>query len=137
MKEELKYETDMPVPSGYDAQRLAVYYIADDGTLTQITYTLSSDKKSVSFETDHFSMYALAELKKQDTTDDNNISGTDDNTENTSSDNNQSNNNTTTSNQDKTNNPQTGDSNYLPILVLLMAASAFMCVVLIRKRQAN
>ena len=127
----------MPVPSGYDTDNLAVYHISDDGELTEIDFTLSSDQKSVSFETDHFSMYALAELKKQDTTDDNNISGTDDNTENTSSDNNQSNNNTTTSNQDKTNNPQTGDSNYLPILVLLMAASAFMCVVLIRKRQAN
>lgn len=64
-----KVKITMPVPSGYYTERLAVYNISDDGNLTEMKFTLSADDKTVSFETDHFSIYAIAELISENTPD--------------------------------------------------------------------
>lgn len=49
----------LPIPADYDKEKLAVYYVADDGVKTELPCTVDGD--SVSFETDHFSTYVLAE----------------------------------------------------------------------------
>lgn len=55
-------KVQMPVPEGYDLSRLAVYHISTDGTLTQVSFVAQSDMAV--FETDQFSLYALAEMKE-------------------------------------------------------------------------
>lgn len=54
-----KVQVSIPIPAGYDKERLTVYYIADDGAKTELPCMVAGD--SVTFETDHFSLYALAE----------------------------------------------------------------------------
>ncbi|MGN1045160.1 MAG: leucine-rich repeat protein, partial [Candidatus Methanomethylophilaceae archaeon] len=45
------------LPTGYDSDEVAVYYIADDGTMERISCTYSDGY--VTFSTDHFSVYAV------------------------------------------------------------------------------
>lgn len=54
-----KVTVSIPIPSGYDQSRLAIYYIADDGTKTELPSTIQEN--NISFETDHFSTYVVAE----------------------------------------------------------------------------
>lgn len=54
-----KVRVGIPVPAGYDTARLAIYRIAADGTRVEYTVTVEGDMAY--FETDHFSLYALAE----------------------------------------------------------------------------
>lgn len=49
----------LPIPADYNKDNLAVYYVADDGAKTELSCTVDGD--SVTFETDHFSTYVLAE----------------------------------------------------------------------------
>ncbi len=49
----------LPLPQGYDAERVAVYHVASDGTVTEMEVQVSGD--GVTFETDHLSLYAVAE----------------------------------------------------------------------------
>jgi hypothetical protein len=60
-----KVTITMPVPQGYDTANLALYHIADDGTKTAIPFTLNAAKTTITFETDHFSFYAIAELEQK------------------------------------------------------------------------
>lgn len=63
-----KVQVSIPVPAGYDKERLTVYHIADDGTKTELSCTITGD--AVTFETDHFSLYVLAEKASVQTADD-------------------------------------------------------------------
>lgn len=63
-----KVQVSIPVPAGYDKERLTIYHIADDGTKTELPCTVTGD--AVTFETDHFSLYVLAEKAAVQTADD-------------------------------------------------------------------
>lgn len=54
-----KVQVSVPIPAGYDRERLTVYHIADDGTRTELPSTVFED--TITFETDHFSLYVVAE----------------------------------------------------------------------------
>lgn len=47
------------IPSGYDTNKVAVYRINDDNTYTELKSTIANGK--ITFETDHFSTYVIAE----------------------------------------------------------------------------
>lgn len=47
------------IPNGYAADKLAIYRINDDNTCTELKSTISGN--NVTFETDHFSTYVIAE----------------------------------------------------------------------------
>ena len=51
----------IPVPQGFDTTAVKIYYIASDEEFSEMPSTLSEDKKTLYFETDHFSLYAIAE----------------------------------------------------------------------------
>ena len=57
-----KVTVTMPVPSGYDTNRLALYHIADDGTIENIPFTVEDGK--IQFTTERFSAYVIAETKR-------------------------------------------------------------------------
>jgi hypothetical protein len=54
-----KVKVSLPIPEGYDPARLAVARILDDGTTKLYDVTVKGD--TLSFETDHFSLYAIVE----------------------------------------------------------------------------
>ncbi len=54
-----KVQVSIPVPSDYDMERLTVYHIAEDGTKTELPCAVTGG--AVTFETDHFSLYVVAE----------------------------------------------------------------------------
>lgn len=58
-----KVSVSLPIPNGYEKSRLAVFYISDNGTKNEIPCSVNGD--TVTFETDHFSVYALAEKTEE------------------------------------------------------------------------
>ena len=56
-----KVKITMPVPRGMNKAKMALFHVAEDGTLTQIPFALDETKDHLIFETDHFSLYAVAE----------------------------------------------------------------------------
>lgn len=64
-----KVQVSIPIPAGYDRERLTVYHIAEDGTKTELLCAVTGDV--ITFETDHFSLYVVAEKA----TDNNALSG--------------------------------------------------------------
>lgn len=54
-----KVKITIPVPTEFDKSRLVVYRIEEDGTKTE--YEVTATGETVTFETDHFSTYVLAE----------------------------------------------------------------------------
>ncbi len=52
----------VPVPEGYDTERLGVFHISTDGQKTEIPFIVEAG--NVVFETDHFSLFAVAERKE-------------------------------------------------------------------------
>ena len=56
-----KVKITMPVPKGMNKNKMALFHVAEDGTLTQIPFALDETKDHLIFETDHFSLYAVAE----------------------------------------------------------------------------
>lgn len=61
-----KVKISIPIPEGFDTSKLMVYRIEENGTKTEYTVTVNGNYAT--FETDHFSTYALAEVKQEDTT---------------------------------------------------------------------
>jgi hypothetical protein len=59
-----KVRITMAVPDGFNMNKMVLYHVADDGTLTEIPFTLDKNNKCITFETDHFSMFALSEEKE-------------------------------------------------------------------------
>lgn len=54
-----KVKISIPVPEGYDTSKIAVYRVAEDGTKTE--YEITIENGYITFETDHFSNYVVAE----------------------------------------------------------------------------
>ncbi|MFR9048819.1 MAG: hypothetical protein ACLVJZ_09440 [[Clostridium] leptum] len=54
-----KVQVSIPIPEGYDKTRLAVYYIGENGEKTELPSAVQDD--AILFETDHFSLYVVAE----------------------------------------------------------------------------
>lgn len=53
----------MPIPDGYNASRLAIYRVNDDGTIVKMDGSVVGNQ--FVFTTDHLSTYALVETKTQ------------------------------------------------------------------------
>lgn len=51
----------LPVPDGWNAGDILIYYVSDDGTMTDMQAVPSADGKTVSFTTTHFSTYVMAQ----------------------------------------------------------------------------
>lgn len=56
----------IPIPTNFDASKLVVYRVSEDGTKTK--YDVEVKDNYVIFETDHFSTYVLAETVKDTST---------------------------------------------------------------------
>lgn len=57
----------VPIPENWNAANTAVYYIdPENGTVQNMNGVVSADGKTISFVTDHFSYYALVEVKAAD-----------------------------------------------------------------------
>ena len=105
-----KVRIGIPIPDGFDKTRLVVYRIDADGS--RVEYTVTVEGNMAYFETDHFSLYALAE-KAQST-------GAAENTGTTS----------------KTSAAKTGDTREIGgYVVLLFAAAAAACITLALNRR--
>ena len=94
----------IPIPNGYDTSNLVVYRFADDGSQEQ-EYAVTIDGNYAVFETDHFSNYALAE--KSTTT------------------------NTSTNNSQLDNEPKTGITNPVTVVVSTLVVAClglFICI---------
>ena len=61
-----KVKVSIPVPAGYDTSKIVVYRVAEDGTKTEYKTTIKDG--FITFETDHFSNYVVAEEKSKETT---------------------------------------------------------------------
>lgn len=61
-----KVKIAIPRPTELNADKLALFHVAEDGKLTQIPYTLDEATDRIVFETDHFSLYAVAEKNEAD-----------------------------------------------------------------------
>lgn len=61
-----KVKIAIPRPTELNADKLALFHVAQDGKLTQIPYTLDEATDRIVFETDHFSLYAVAETSETD-----------------------------------------------------------------------
>lgn len=55
------FKVTLPVPNELEGKDLEVYYVDADGKVEPHTVVLSEDKKFVTFTTNHFSIYTLAE----------------------------------------------------------------------------
>lgn len=102
----------IPIPEGWDASRTAVFYVADDGTVTDMKGTVSADGKTISFETNHFSTYVLAQMPVK----------TDEGAGNGQSGNNQPEN----VQPGKGGVPQTGDTSMVFVWITLLALSVIV-----------
>lgn len=58
-----KVKISLPIPDDYDTSKLTVYRVKEDGT--KIEYNVSVEGKYAVFETDHFSIYVLAEKNNE------------------------------------------------------------------------
>lgn len=97
------------VPEGYDGAKCKVYYIAADGTFTDMKATFADDK--LSFVTDHFSQYAIVEGTVDSTTSDATVT--------------------------QTGSPKTGDASDMMMWTMIMLVCAATLVMLVRdKRRA-
>ena len=99
-----KVKISIPIPNGYNTSNLAVYRFADDGSQEQ-EYAVTVDGNYAIFETDHFSNYALVEKTA---------------TTNTSTDNNQ-----------LDNEPKTGITNSITVVVstlIIACLGLFICI---------
>lgn len=61
-----KVKIAIPRPAELNADKLALFHVAEDGKLTQIPFTLDEATDTVVFETDHFSLYVVAEKTETD-----------------------------------------------------------------------
>ncbi len=54
-------KVEVPIPEGFDTSALKVYHIVNDEEYEEIPCSVSPAKNTVTFETPHFSYYAIAE----------------------------------------------------------------------------
>lgn len=110
----------MPVPEDYNPELVTVYYIAADGTVTEMDVDVDLENgDALDFETDSLGLFAIAEKAEEETT----VPGTDDpaDTEKPSD----------PADTDDTNSPNTGD-NAMMVGAIALAGAAVL--VLTRKK---
>ena len=56
-----KVKITMPIPENLNMDKAALFHVAENGKLTKIAYTLDKTTDTLAFETDHFSLYVVAE----------------------------------------------------------------------------
>ncbi len=61
-----KVKVTISIPVGYDKNKVAVYYIDNDGLKEKLLSTINGEQ--ISFETDHFSTYVIAEVEDENNT---------------------------------------------------------------------
>ena len=59
-----KVKIAIPRPTELNADKLALFHVAEDGKLTKIPYTLDEATDRIVFETDNNSLYVVAETSK-------------------------------------------------------------------------
>lgn len=123
-----KFEVKLPIPERFKDKDLVVYYIDDDGNVTE--YDATPDGNGfISFTTDHFSIYTLAAKSNSTNTGDGDDNNDDKNTNNTPN---------TDKDKDKdTGATQTGDSSNLWIWValLIISGACVFAIVSYRRRK--
>ena len=113
-----KVTVKIPVPTGYDANNLIVYYISADNNKEEIAVTVENNYAV--FETNHFSDYVLAEKVSDAGTTENDEENVEENT-----------NENTTNTLDKE--PNTGIVNPISFVVTVLIISCLGLAICIRK----
>lgn len=54
------------IPEGYDLEKLALFYIAEDGTAQQLEAVVNAEEGTITASLTHFSLYAVAQLADED-----------------------------------------------------------------------
>lgn len=62
-----KVQVTVPIPAGFDKQRLVVFSVDDNGNVSKVPFTIDADGTHVMFETDHFSIWGIGEMKSAST----------------------------------------------------------------------
>ena len=114
-----KVKISIPVPNGYDTSKLVVYRIAEDGTKTKYETTISNGY--ITFETDHFSNYVVAEENTTTSTE------TPTETDNTTTP------TTSTSNKQLDNTPKTGAESYTTIISTIVSTICALGLAVIKR----
>lgn len=57
-----KVTVTLPIPAGWTTEGLLVLHIADNGAVTDMNATVDANARTISFETTHFSTFALASV---------------------------------------------------------------------------
>lgn len=114
-----KVKVSIPVPSGFDINKIVVYRVAEDGTKTKLDVTVKDSY--ITFETDHFSNYVVGE-EKTETAEETSKETTDTSTKS----------NTTKRELDNT--PKTGeDTNVLTIISSIISLVSAGAIALVKK----
>lgn len=110
-----KVKISIPIPDGFNKEKLVVYRIDNDGTKVKYDVKIETieEKEYATFETEHFSLYTLAMEKIEETKNENKVD--------------ESTNQDTNKNENKLDaTPKTGNANLmvyvLPILVISLIA---------------
>lgn len=114
-----KVKISIPVPNGYDTSKLVVYRIAEDGTKTKYETTISNGY--ITFETDHFSNYVVAEESTTTSTE------TPTETDNTTTP------TTSTNNKQLDNTPKTGAESYTTIISTIVSTICALGLAVIKR----
>lgn len=117
-----KVKISIPIPNGYDTSKIVVYRIAEDGTKTKYDTTINNGY--VTFETDHFSNYVVAE----ETTTNN---GNDTTKEPTETPKQPDNKPTTSGKLDDT--PKTGADNTISVISSIVSVLSIIGIAIIKK----
>ena len=146
-------EFTVDVPNNFNNDLIAVYRLSSDGT-SYVKLTSSVKDGKVTFVTDHFSTYIIAEEKQVINSDDNNNNaGNEDNNANNNTSNNEDSNtdngntdnsNTAADNEQASNaevsntTPTTGDTtNYIIYIAVLLCAAAVVVVAMTSKKRVK
>lgn len=146
-------EFTVDVPNNFNNDLIAVYRLSSDGT-SYVKLTSSVKDGKVTFVTDHFSTYIIAEEKQVINSDDNNNNaGNEDNNANNNTSNNEDSNtdngntdnsNTAADNEQVSNaevsntTPTTGDTtNYIIYIAVLLCAAAVGAVAMTSKKRVK
>lgn len=113
-----KVKVSIPVPSGFEASKIVVYRVADDGTKTKLDANVKDGY--VVFETDHFSNYVVAE--KATSTENTNTDTTETKTENKNTD------------RELDNTPKTGEeTNVISVVATIVSVISALGLAVIKK----
>ncbi len=116
-----KVKISIPIPSDYDKSKLEVYRIDDNGGI--IKYNVTVNGEYASFETDHFSIYVLADTTQNNTS--NNNQGTETNKP------------TTNNNRELDETPKTGIQDITYIITAVVIISAVGIIATIKRKQSK